>query len=97
MSALTPTRRLFGASVRMEIPQGRLHGILLAQTDTIVVAKADSRTKTVTATPMLERIVHTILALMYARAPYTVLQRAMFIHPTVSELLPTMMGRLKPL
>ncbi len=44
-----------------------------------------------------DEVVHTILALMYARAPYTVLQRAMFIHPTVSELLPTMMGRLKPL
>jgi hypothetical protein len=34
---------------------------------------------------------------MYARASYTVLQRAMHIHPTVSELLPTMMGELKPL
>jgi hypothetical protein len=34
---------------------------------------------------------------MYAGAPYTVLQRAMHIHPTVSELLPTMMGELKPL
>jgi pyruvate/2-oxoglutarate dehydrogenase complex dihydrolipoamide dehydrogenase (E3) component len=44
-----------------------------------------------------DEVVHTILALMYARAPYTVLQRAMFIHPTVSELLPTMMGWLKPL
>jgi len=34
---------------------------------------------------------------MYAKAPCTVLQRAMHIHPTVSELLPTMMGELKPL
>jgi pyruvate/2-oxoglutarate dehydrogenase complex dihydrolipoamide dehydrogenase (E3) component len=44
-----------------------------------------------------DEVVHTILDLMYARAPYTVLQRAMHIHPTVSELLPTMMGELKPL
>ena len=44
-----------------------------------------------------DEVIHTILALMYARAPYAVLQRAMFIHPTVSELLPTMMGRLQPL
>lgn len=44
-----------------------------------------------------DEVIHSILALMYARAPYTVLQRAMFIHPTVSELLPTMMGRLQPL
>ena len=38
-----------------------------------------------------------LLDLMYAKAPYTVLKRAMHIHPTVSELLPTMMGQLRPL
>jgi pyruvate/2-oxoglutarate dehydrogenase complex dihydrolipoamide dehydrogenase (E3) component len=41
--------------------------------------------------------VHSILQLMYGRLPYTVMQRAMHIHPTVSELLPTMLGDLKPL
>lgn len=44
-----------------------------------------------------DEAIHCILDLMYAKAPYTVLQRAMHIHPTVSELLPTMMGELKPL
>jgi len=44
-----------------------------------------------------DEVIHTILDLMYAKAPYTVLQRAMHIHPTVSELLPTMMHHLKPL
>jgi len=44
-----------------------------------------------------DEVVHTLLDLMYARAPYTVLQRAMHIHPTVSELLPTMMNELAPL
>jgi pyruvate/2-oxoglutarate dehydrogenase complex dihydrolipoamide dehydrogenase (E3) component len=44
-----------------------------------------------------DEVVHSILDLMYARAPYTVLQRAMHIHPTVSELLPTMLGDLQPL
>jgi hypothetical protein len=34
---------------------------------------------------------------MYARAPYTTLQRAVHIHPTVSELIPTVLGDLKPL
>jgi hypothetical protein len=34
---------------------------------------------------------------MYAKAPYTVMQRAMHIHPTVSEFIPTMMGSFKPL
>jgi pyruvate/2-oxoglutarate dehydrogenase complex dihydrolipoamide dehydrogenase (E3) component len=44
-----------------------------------------------------DEVIHTILDLMYAEAPCTVLQRAMHIHPTVSELLPTMMNGLKPL
>jgi pyruvate/2-oxoglutarate dehydrogenase complex dihydrolipoamide dehydrogenase (E3) component len=44
-----------------------------------------------------DEVIHCILDLMYAKVPYTVLQRAMHIHPTVSELLPTMMGELKPL
>ena len=43
------------------------------------------------------RSIHCMLDLMYAKAPYTVMQRAVHIHPTVSELLPTMLGRLKPL
>jgi len=44
-----------------------------------------------------DEVIHCILDMMYARAPYTVLQRAMHIHPTVSELIPTMLGELKPL
>jgi pyruvate/2-oxoglutarate dehydrogenase complex dihydrolipoamide dehydrogenase (E3) component len=44
-----------------------------------------------------DEVIHVLLDMMYARAPYTVLQRAMHIHPTVSELLPTMMGALKSL
>jgi pyruvate/2-oxoglutarate dehydrogenase complex dihydrolipoamide dehydrogenase (E3) component len=44
-----------------------------------------------------DEVVHSILDLMHARAPYTVMQRAMHIHPTVTELLPTVLGDLKPL
>src|SRR5215211_244678 len=44
-----------------------------------------------------DEVIHGILDLMYAKAPYTVMQRAVHIHPTVSELIPTMMGELKPL
>jgi pyruvate/2-oxoglutarate dehydrogenase complex dihydrolipoamide dehydrogenase (E3) component len=44
-----------------------------------------------------DEVIHAILDLMYAKAPYTVMQRAVHIHPTVSELLPTMLGNLKPL
>ena len=44
-----------------------------------------------------DEVIHSILDVMYAKAPYTVIQRAVHIHPTVSELIPTMLGELKPL
>jgi pyruvate/2-oxoglutarate dehydrogenase complex dihydrolipoamide dehydrogenase (E3) component len=44
-----------------------------------------------------DEVVHSVLDLMYAKAPYTMLQRAMHIHPTVAEYLPTMLGALAPL
>jgi len=44
-----------------------------------------------------DEVIHSILDVMYAKAPYTVVQRAMHIHPTVTELIPTMLGELKPL
>jgi pyruvate/2-oxoglutarate dehydrogenase complex dihydrolipoamide dehydrogenase (E3) component len=44
-----------------------------------------------------DEVVHGILDVMYAKAPYTVIQRAMHIHPTVSELIPTVLGELKAL
>jgi pyruvate/2-oxoglutarate dehydrogenase complex dihydrolipoamide dehydrogenase (E3) component len=44
-----------------------------------------------------DEVIHCVLDVMYAKAPYTVIQRAMHIHPTVSEFIPTMMEKLKPL
>jgi pyruvate/2-oxoglutarate dehydrogenase complex dihydrolipoamide dehydrogenase (E3) component len=44
-----------------------------------------------------DETVHSILDLMYAEAPYTVLQRAVHIHPTVSEFIPVLIGGLKEL
>ena len=44
-----------------------------------------------------DEIVHTLLDAMYAGARYTVIKRAMHIHPTVAELIPTLLGGLKPL
>jgi pyruvate/2-oxoglutarate dehydrogenase complex dihydrolipoamide dehydrogenase (E3) component len=43
-----------------------------------------------------DEVVHCILDLMYAGAPFTLLQRAMHIHPTVSELLPSLAQELAP-
>jgi pyruvate/2-oxoglutarate dehydrogenase complex dihydrolipoamide dehydrogenase (E3) component len=43
-----------------------------------------------------DEVVHGVLDIMYAKAPYTTLARAMHIHPTVSELIPTVLSELKP-
>lgn len=44
-----------------------------------------------------DEAIHCITATMYAEAPYKTLQRAVQIHPTVSELIPTVLGGLTPL
>ncbi|MBB6143409.1 pyruvate/2-oxoglutarate dehydrogenase complex dihydrolipoamide dehydrogenase (E3) component [Silvibacterium bohemicum] len=44
-----------------------------------------------------DEAIHCILDVMYAKAPYTTIQHAVHIHPTVSELIPTMLADLKPL
>src|SRR6266511_1431702 len=44
-----------------------------------------------------DEVIHSLLDVMYADKPYTLIQRAMHIHPTVSELVPTLLEHLKPL
>ena len=44
-----------------------------------------------------DEVIHSLLDVMYAKAPYTTISRAMHIHPTVSELVPTLLQDLKPL
>jgi pyruvate/2-oxoglutarate dehydrogenase complex dihydrolipoamide dehydrogenase (E3) component len=34
-----------------------------------------------------DEAIHAVLSMMYAKAPYTVLQRSVNMHPTVSELI----------
>ena len=61
----------------------------------------DAETKQILGAAILgvggDEAIHSILDVMYAKAPYTTLQRSVHIHPTVSELLPTVLGELKPL
>jgi pyruvate/2-oxoglutarate dehydrogenase complex dihydrolipoamide dehydrogenase (E3) component len=61
----------------------------------------DAETKLILGASLLgvecDEVIHSILDVMYAKAPYTVIQRAMHIHPTVSELIPTMLGDLQSL
>ena len=59
----------------------------------------DAETKAILGAAILgvggDEAIHSILDVMYAKAPYTLIQRAMHIHPTVSELIPTMLGDMK--
>jgi pyruvate/2-oxoglutarate dehydrogenase complex dihydrolipoamide dehydrogenase (E3) component len=61
----------------------------------------DAQTKRILGAALLgieaDEVIHSLLDIMAADVPYTVIQRAMHIHPTVSELVPTLLGSLKPL
>jgi pyruvate/2-oxoglutarate dehydrogenase complex dihydrolipoamide dehydrogenase (E3) component len=60
----------------------------------------DAETKQILGAAILgvggDEVIHVLLDVMYAKAPYTVIQRAMHIHPTVAEYLPTILGKLVP-
>ena len=60
----------------------------------------DAETKQILGAAILgtggDEVVHALLDIIYAKAPYTVIQRAMHIHPTVAEYLPTILSKLEP-
>ncbi|MBT6150229.1 MAG: FAD-containing oxidoreductase [Gemmatimonadetes bacterium] len=72
-----------------------------SETAGFIKVLVDADTKQVLGAAILgingDEVVHILLDIMYARAPYTVIQRAMHIHPTVAELIPTVLGDLEPL
>ncbi len=59
----------------------------------------DGETKQILGAAILgtggDEVIHVLLDVMYAKAPYTVIQRAMHIHPTVAEYLPTILSKLE--
>jgi pyruvate/2-oxoglutarate dehydrogenase complex dihydrolipoamide dehydrogenase (E3) component len=69
------------------------------ETEGFMKILVDTGTKEILGASILgiggDEVIHSILDVMYARKPYTVIQRAMHIHPTVSELIPTMLGELR--
>ncbi|PWT86738.1 MAG: FAD-containing oxidoreductase [Blastocatellia bacterium] len=89
--ALVATRPM--TRVKRAVEKGETNGFMK-----IIV---DAATKEILGASILgtsgDEVIHSILDVMYAKAPYTVMQRAMHIHPTVSELLPTLLGDLRPL
>jgi len=90
-------KALIGKRLMIKISRAREKG----ETDGFMKVLVDAETKQILGAAILgiegDEIIHSILDIMYAKAPYTVIRRAMHIHPTVSELIPTMLGELKPL
>jgi pyruvate/2-oxoglutarate dehydrogenase complex dihydrolipoamide dehydrogenase (E3) component len=70
------------------------------ETQGFIKVSVDAETKQILGAAILgvggDEVIHVLLDVMYAKAPYTVIQRAMHIHPTVSEFLPTILGKLQP-
>jgi pyruvate/2-oxoglutarate dehydrogenase complex dihydrolipoamide dehydrogenase (E3) component len=71
------------------------------ETDGFMKVLVDAESKEILGASFLgmsgDEAIHCVLDTMYAKAPYTVLQRAMHIHPTVAEFIPTILGDLTPL
>ncbi len=72
-----------------------------SETDGFMKVFVDADTREILGGAILgiggDEAVQTLLPAMYAKAPYTVISRAVHIHPTVAELLPTVLQDLKPL
>jgi pyruvate/2-oxoglutarate dehydrogenase complex dihydrolipoamide dehydrogenase (E3) component len=90
-------KALIGTRPMTEVGRAREKG----ETEGFMKVLVDAETKKILGASLLgiecDEVIHSILDVMYANAPYTVIQRAMHIHPTVTELIPTMLGELKPL
>jgi pyruvate/2-oxoglutarate dehydrogenase complex dihydrolipoamide dehydrogenase (E3) component len=83
-------------------PMSRIsRAIEKGETDGFMKILVDAETKQILGASILgtggDEVIHSVLDVMYAKAPYTVIRKAMHIHPTVSELIPTTLGDLKPL
>lgn len=70
------------------------------ETQGFIKVAVDAETKQILGAAILgtggDEVIHIMLDMMYAKAPYTTIQRAMHIHPTVAEYLPTILSKLQP-
>jgi pyruvate/2-oxoglutarate dehydrogenase complex dihydrolipoamide dehydrogenase (E3) component len=71
------------------------------ETQGFIKISVDAETKQILGAAILgvggDEVIHVLLDVMYAKAPYTVIQRAMHIHPTVAEFLPIILAKLGPI
>ena len=89
------------AALATKHPMSRVsRAVEKGETQGFIKISVDAETKHILGAAILgtggDEVVHVLLDIMYAKAPYTVVQRAMHIHPTVTEFLPTILSKLEP-
>jgi pyruvate/2-oxoglutarate dehydrogenase complex dihydrolipoamide dehydrogenase (E3) component len=89
------------AALATKHPMSRVgRAIEKGETQGFIKISVDAETKQILGAAILgtggDEVVQVLLDVMYAKAPYTVVQRAMHIHPTVAEFLPTVLSKLEP-
>ena len=89
------------AALAVKHPMNKVgRAIEKGETNGFIKIAVDAETKQILGAAILgtggDEVVQVLLDVMYAKAPYTVVQRAMNIHPTVAEFLPTVLSKLVP-
>lgn len=90
-------RALMGKRMMTRVSRAREFG----ETQGFIKILVDADTEEILGATILglngDEAVHSLLDVMYAKKPYTVISRAVHIHPTVCELIPTVLQELSPL
>jgi pyruvate/2-oxoglutarate dehydrogenase complex dihydrolipoamide dehydrogenase (E3) component len=88
---------LKGVRPMTKVTRARLKG----ETQGFLKVLVDAESKLILGASLLgvecDEVIHSVLDVMYAAKPYTLLTHAVHIHPTVSELIPTLLEDLQPL
>ena len=89
------------AALAAKLPMSRVgRATEKGETQGFMKISVDAQTQHILGAAILgtggDEVIHVLLDVMYAKAPYTLVQRAMHIHPTVAEFLPVVLSKLEP-
>ena len=89
------------AALAAKLPMSRVgRAAEKGETQGFMKISVDAQTQHILGAAILgtggDEVIHVLLDVMYAKAPYTLVQRAMHIHPTVAEFLPVVLSKLEP-
>jgi pyruvate/2-oxoglutarate dehydrogenase complex dihydrolipoamide dehydrogenase (E3) component len=89
------------AALAAKFPMSKVgRAVEKGETQGFIKISVDAETKQILGAVILgtggDEVIHVLLDVMYAKAPYTLVQHAMHIHPTVAEFLPSVLSKLEP-